>query len=134
MVSFYTPWKQKNIWLILYRCSRSEVFFKKIVLKNFAKFTRKHFCQSLFFNKDAALRPVTLLKERLWYRRFSVNFVKFLRTFFLWNTTGGCFRLYLCWTRYSHCSIVRDLLNVVKVILKNSSNEVIMSLRLFVPC
>ena len=28
----------------------------------------------------AGLRPVTLLKKRLWYRCFPVNFVKFLRT------------------------------------------------------
>ena len=30
-----------------------EVFCKKSVLKNFAKFTRKHLCQRLFFNKVA---------------------------------------------------------------------------------
>ena len=33
-----------------------EVFYKKGVLKNFAKFTGKHLCQSLFFNKVAGLR------------------------------------------------------------------------------
>ena len=32
-----------------------EVFYKKGVLKNFAKFTGKHLCQSLFFNKVAGL-------------------------------------------------------------------------------
>ena len=31
-----------------------EVFYKKIVLKNFRKFTGKHLCQSLFFNKLAS--------------------------------------------------------------------------------
>ena len=42
-------------------CSRSsskqphEVFCKKGVLKNFAKFAEKHFCKSLFFNKDSGL-------------------------------------------------------------------------------
>ena len=35
------------------RSSRTEVFCKKAVLKNFAKFTGKHLCQSLFFNKIA---------------------------------------------------------------------------------
>ena len=35
---------------------RSQVFHKKGVLRNFAKFTRKHLCQSLFFNKVAGLR------------------------------------------------------------------------------
>ena len=33
------------------------MFYKKGALKSFAKFTRKHLCQSLFFNKDVGLRP-----------------------------------------------------------------------------
>ena len=44
------------------------------VLRNFAKFTGKHLCQSLYFNKVAGLRPV--------------NFAKFLRTPFLQNSSG----------------------------------------------
>ena len=47
----------------MYRRSRSEVFCKKGVLENFAKFTGKHLCQGLFFNKVAGLRPTTLLKR-----------------------------------------------------------------------
>ena len=35
------------------------------VPKNFAKFTRKHLCQSLFFNKVVGLGPTTLLKNTL---------------------------------------------------------------------
>ena len=46
------------------RSSRPEVFCKTGVLRNFAKFTGKHLCQTLFFNKVAGLRPVTLLKKR----------------------------------------------------------------------
>ena len=46
----------------------------KGVLKNFTKFTGKHLCRSVFFNKE------TLLKKRLWHRYFPVDFVKFLRT------------------------------------------------------
>ena len=37
-------------------------------------------CQSLFF--VTGLRPVTLLKKRLWHRSFYVNFAKFLKTHF----------------------------------------------------
>ena len=55
-------------------------------LKSFAKFTGKHQCQSLFFNKVARLRPATLIKKKLWHKWFSVNFAKFLRTPFLQNT------------------------------------------------
>ena len=36
-----------------YRSSRPEAFYKNGVLRNFAKFTGKHLCQSLFFNKVA---------------------------------------------------------------------------------
>ena len=38
------------------------------------------------FNKVAGLRPVTLLKKRLWRRCFPVNYVKFLRTHFFNRT------------------------------------------------
>ena len=37
------------------------------------------------------LRPATLLKKRLWHSCFPVNFMKFLITFFLYSTSGGCF-------------------------------------------
>ena len=40
-----------------------QVFYKKDGLKNFAKFTGKHLCRSLFFDKVAGLKPVTLLKR-----------------------------------------------------------------------
>ena len=69
--------------LMKFGSSRPEVFCKKGVLRNFAKFIGKHLCQSLFFNQVAGLRPATLLKKRLWCRCFSVNFAKFLRTPFL---------------------------------------------------
>ena len=62
-----------------FRSSRPEMFCKKGVLRNFAKFTGRHLCQSLFFNKVAGLKPATLLKKRFWHRCFPVNFAKFLR-------------------------------------------------------
>ena len=67
---------------------RPEVFCRKGALRNFAKLTGKNLCQSLFFNKVAGLKPETLLKRRLWHRYFPVKFTKFLRTPFLWNTSG----------------------------------------------
>ena len=36
----------------------------------------------------SGLRPATLLKKRLWHRRFSENFAKLLRTLFLQNSSG----------------------------------------------
>ena len=56
------------------------MFCKNGVLRNFTKFTGK---QSLIFNKATDLKFATLLKKRLLYRCFPVNFAKFLRTPFL---------------------------------------------------
>ena len=42
-----------------------EVFYKKSVLRDFTKFTGKHLCQSLSFNKVAGLSSATFLKKRL---------------------------------------------------------------------
>ena len=73
---------------------------KKDVLINFTIFTGKHLFQSFFFDKIAGLRPATLFKKRLWYRRFPVNFAKYLITPFSQNTSGrllllrGIFRTY----------------------------------------
>ena len=72
----------------LFRSSHRRYSVRKGVLRNFAKFTGKHLCQSLFFNKVAGLRSAALLKKRLWRLCFPVNFVKFLRTPFLQNTSG----------------------------------------------
>ena len=47
-----------SIFFKTYRSSRP-VFCKKCVLRNFTKFTGKHLCQSLFFNKVAV--------EHLWW-------------------------------------------------------------------
>ena len=74
------------------------MFYKKGVLKIFTKFTEKQLRQSLYFNKVAGLRLATLLKKRLWHRCFPMNFVKFLRTPFLQNTSG---RLLLFLTYHS---------------------------------
>ena len=68
------------------RSSHQRCSVTKRVLKDFAKFRGKHLCQVLFFIKVAS--PTTLLKERLWYRCFPVNFAKFLRTSFSLNTSG----------------------------------------------
>ena len=57
------------------------MFYKKGVPKNFAKFTGKCLCGSLVFNKVIGLSPATLLKKRLQYMHFPVNFGKFLERF-----------------------------------------------------
>ena len=95
----------KNIWIKnimrpIFRSSRPQVFCKNGVVRNFAKFTGKHLCQSRFFNKVAGLRPATLLKKWLWHRCFPVNFVKFIRTPFIIE--------HLCWLHLNfHIKICR---------------------------
>ena len=42
------------------RCSHQRCSTRKDVLRNFAKFTGKDLCQSLFFNKATGLRVATL--------------------------------------------------------------------------
>ena len=66
---------RSNLW---------QVFFKIDVLKNFANFTGKHQCWSLFLIKLQAW-------GRLQHRCFPVKFTRFSRTSFLQNTSGGCF-------------------------------------------
>ena len=61
----------------------AQMFCKKGVLRNFAEFTGKHLCQSLFFN--------SFFKKRLWHRCFTVSYANFLRVPFLQNTSSGYF-------------------------------------------
>ena len=53
------------VWIVTlcFQKQSPEVFYKKSVLRNFTKFTEKHLCQSLLFNKVVGLRPATLLKK-----------------------------------------------------------------------
>ena len=46
-----------------YRSTRPEVFYKKGVLRNFAKFVGKHLCQSLVFSKVAGLQVCNFFKK-----------------------------------------------------------------------
>ena len=74
--------------LTIFRYNHRRCSVRKGVPRNFAKFSGKHLCQSLFFTKAAGLRPVALLKKRLCHRCFPVNFAKFLRTPFLQKASG----------------------------------------------
>ena len=73
LINFYSSWNHGS--------SHPEVFCKKVVLRNFTKFTGKHLCQRSFLL--ISCRPEALLKKSLWHRCFPVNFAKCQRTFFL---------------------------------------------------
>ena len=79
------PWERN------YRRSRSQLFFKKGVLKKIRKFYRKIPVLASPFNKVADLKTCNFVKNRLQHRCFPVKFEKFLRTFLLQNTSGGHF-------------------------------------------
>ena len=94
---------------LIFRSSLLEVFCKKCVLKMLAKFKVKHFCQSIFFNKVAGLKPATLWKKRLWHRSFPANFAKFLRTPF--------FKEHFRWLvlSFSFCCVVINNISIIAV-------------------
>ena len=65
--------------------SRSQMFSKTGVLKNFARFTGKNLYWRLSLIKFQDWRPAFLFKKRPKRRCFSVNLAKFLRTAFYWR-------------------------------------------------
>ena len=75
--------------VLLVRNSHPEVFCKKDVLRNFAKFTGRQLCESRFFNKIAGVVPETLSQV------FSCEFIEISKTtFFTENhrvTTSDCY-------------------------------------------
>ena len=66
------------------RSSHQRCSIKKGVLRNFAKSTGKHLCQSLFFSKVAG--ACNFIKKGTLAQEFSSGFCKFLRTPFVQNT------------------------------------------------
>ena len=72
-----------------YLCS-----FRKGVFDNFAKFTGKHLCQSLFFNKTAGLRLALLLKKDSGTGCFLWILGNFWEHFFYRIPPGDCFYVF----------------------------------------
>ena len=76
------------------RSSHQRCSVKKGVLRNFTKFTGKHLCQSLFFNKVAGLRPeaCNFIKKETLAQEFSCELCEISKnTFFtehIWTTTS----------------------------------------------
>ena len=64
------------VWIHQGRSGRPEMFCKKGLLRNIAKFTGKHLCQILFFNNVAGLRPqvCNFIKKESLIQVFSCEF------------------------------------------------------------
>ena len=99
----------KKLWN--YRSSQRRCYMNKDVLKNFAKFTWKHLCQSFFLNKVAVLN---FIKKRLWHRCFPVNFANFLKNTFstehLRGTASETICNLTCWWMNDYLIIILNAL------------------------
>ena len=84
-------------WERNYRSSRSQIFFKIGVLKNFANFTGKHLCKNLFLTKLQIWRLANLLRKDS-NTRSSCSHMFFQKGVFknFENFTGK----YLCWSLF----------------------------------
>ena len=61
------------------RSSRSQMFLKIDVLKNFAIFTGKRLCYEFLFNELAGLQSSGVIKKKPQHRCLPVNIAEFLR-------------------------------------------------------
>ena len=68
------------------RSSHPEVFCKKGVLRNFAKFTEKHLYQSLFFNYVESLKDCSFIKKETLVEVLSCEFCDISKNIFSYKT------------------------------------------------
>ena len=68
------------------RSTRPDIFCKKGVLRNFTKFTVKHLCLSLFFNKVAVEVACNFTKKETLVQVFSCEFCKISKNTFFYRT------------------------------------------------
>ena len=81
----------KSLFFLNCRSSHRRCSIKENILKSFANFTGKHLCQSLYFDKVPSLRPVILLKKRLWQIFFLWILGNFLENLFYRPLLNDCF-------------------------------------------
>ena len=85
LLVFYTR-KCTYFCLATFRSSHRRCSVRKGVFRDFAKFTGKYPCQSLFFNKVVDLSPATLLKKETLAQVFSCEFCKISTNTFFYRT------------------------------------------------
>ena len=83
LIMFYKLFNGYNTAFLFFRSSRPEVFCKKSALRNFAKFTGKRLCQSLFCRPQAE-------KETL-AQVLSCEFCEISKNTFSYRTTPAAF-------------------------------------------
>ena len=78
----YQDWPSRRYWSMA-RSSHRTCSFKKCVLKNFAKFTGKHLCQSLFFKKETLAQVFSCEFGKIFKNTFSTEHL--WETAFVWQ-------------------------------------------------
>ena len=76
--------KMATLLCLVNRSSCSEVFCKKRVLRSFAKFTGKHLCHGIFFNKVAS--ACNFIKKETLAQVFSCEFCEIFKSTFSYRT------------------------------------------------
>ena len=84
MVGFFHNFDRFSLALFTEAATRG-VLCKKLFLEILQN-SQENACARASFLPEP--QPASLLKKRLWYRCFPVNFAKFLRTSFSYNTSG----------------------------------------------
>ena len=110
-------------YLFILRSSHRRCSVKKGVLRNFVKFTGKHLCQSLFFNKVAGLRRGFFCYEfapyfwgtSLW-EHLNLSFEKALLSLII-HFKGTFTYRYLC---FVHDSQIFNILQLLLIIYNSS--------------
>ena len=80
-------WKVLNRVHLMLQKQLPEVFYKKVLIKILQN-SKENTCDKVSFLIKLHAAPTILLKKRLWYWCFPVNFAKFLRTPCSHNTFG----------------------------------------------
>ena len=101
----------KELKKVRNRSSHRRFSVKKVFLEIWQN-SQENICARVsFFNKVAGLRPTTLLKKRLWHRRFPVNYAKFLKiSFFIEHLWW----LLLTKRRFMYCILAQLVYLVVR--------------------
>ena len=123
------PWKMAWILLVDFNFKRSHLrcFVKKGVLENFAKFTGKHLCQSLFLIKLQSSGLQRYLKRDSGTGVFLWILWKFLRTPFFRIPPSDCFNnlslhTWIQYVRHTTCKNSRSTAKEASILLLSWSN------------
>ena len=103
------------------RSSRSEVFCKKGVLENFAKFTGKHLCQSLFLIKRLRHEAWNFIKKETLAQVFTCEFSEISKNTFFYRTPPVAASV--SYIQYGTCCMVSFLLETFTCVINFSLKE-----------